>query len=300
MPVAFMPLFMRTGLVFLCGVLTSGILTAGTIRELEALQTGYAAEKTQINNAYEQQKTNALTAYRRSVASQMTAAKNKGDLDNYLVLKAEKDRLDTQATVYTNDAPALESLVAQYQKALQTAASSRDKALVTALRQQVGRLTTLMQNYTRTDRLNDAKIVRDEMRGAKTELTFLEADTPEETSTPTPPTPTPTTPATPTPTSDLPKNILGTWKLTWQEAGGRPAFDILLFEETGTVYHPKERQSQEPIGRWEVKNKQFFVHLAEKEITLNINATKMMLGHNRQGNSVTAVKIAEWEPFVAK
>lgn len=290
---------LRSGLVFLCGVLLSGQLVAATSNELATLRTGYAAEKTRINTAYEQQKNNAFAAYRQSVATQMAAAKKDGDLDRYLALEAEKKRLESERTSNTNDSPALETLMAQYQKALQAATSARDKASVTLLRQYVDRLTALMQNFTRMDRLDDAKAVRDEMREARSELTFLEADMPSGTvATPNPPTqpPSPTASTPPSAADNLAKSIAGTWKITWRDLS-REYFEVLIFDEDGTFVNQKNPYSRQDGGRWEVKNRQWFIHMAEMDVTLNLTTNlRRLLGHSRQGTPVTAVKTAEPEP----
>jgi hypothetical protein len=186
-------------------MLTAGMLTAGTFNELEALKSGYAADKTRINNTCDQQKTNALSVYRQAVITQMAAAQKSGDLDSYLAFEVEKKRLEAQDTINTNDDPLLKPLVAQYYKSMRTMGSARDKATLTALRQYVGRLTTLMQNLTRANRLEAAMMVRDVLRDAQTELTFLEEDVSEDAPKPplatTPPATTPTTPPAATPTT---------------------------------------------------------------------------------------------------
>ena len=289
-------LSLRRGLVLLCGVLVASQLMAGKSNELETLRAGYAAEKTRISNTYEQQKTNALATYRQSVASQMAAAKKAGDLDRYLVLEAEKNRLDRESTIRADDAPALETLVAQYQKAMQAATSTRDKAIVTSLRQHVDRLTTLMQDYTRGDRLEDAKIVREEMREAKSELTFLEADTPGGTPALTTQPASNAAPATASAADDMAKSIAGTWKVTWRDMS-RESYEVLIFDEDGTFVNQKNPYSTQEGGRWDIKNRQLFIHMADKEVTLNISGNlRRMLGHSRQGTPVTAVKIAEPVP----
>ncbi|MFZ4395161.1 MAG: hypothetical protein ACOYOU_05980 [Kiritimatiellia bacterium] len=146
--IALLPRMLRSGVVCLCGMLVSGQLAAGTSNDLEMLKNGYALERARISVTHEQQKTNALAVYRQAIASLMGAAKKNGDLDRYLVLEAEKKRMETQDKISADDMPELEPQVAQCQKSLQAATSARDKAIMAALRQYVDRLTTLMQNYT--------------------------------------------------------------------------------------------------------------------------------------------------------
>ncbi|MEI6211885.1 MAG: hypothetical protein WCR06_09710 [bacterium] len=289
---------LRSGVVCLCGMLVAGQLAAGTSNDLETLKTGYALERARISVTHEQQKTNALAVYRQAIASQMVAAKKNGDLERYLVLETEKKRMETQDKISADDVPELEPHVAQCQKSLQAATSARDKAIMTALRQYVDRLTTLMQNYTRTDRLEDAKIVRDEMREARSELTFLEADTPKAAPVPTPsgqPSATPPQPPA-SAADDIAKSLAGTWKITWRDMS-RESFETLVFDEDGTFCNQKNPYSKQDGGKWEVKGRQWLIHMADKEVTLNLTASmRRLLGHSRQGTPVTAVKIAEPVP----
>ena len=265
--------------VFLCGVLASGILMAGTTNELNVLKASRAAEKTRIDNTLEQQKTNAFAAYRQSVDTQMLAVKQMGDLDGYLALQAEKKRLVTETAINTNDVPALTGLVAQYRKILQEASSAHDKSMIGLLRLYVGRLTTLMQNYTRTDRLDEAKTVRDELQVAKTELTFLEADAPAETTRPTPP-------AQPPSTDDPARTLPGTWTFTWRN-NGLSGTDTIILNPDGTASSPRDGTA----GTWEIKGCQCIIHWPTTDNTLTLSTGgKRMMGHNRMGGALTAVK----------
>ena len=267
---------------FLCGVLASGFLMAGATNELDALKAGYAAEKARIDAAYEQQKACALPAYRQAIDAQMAVVKKKGDLDNYIALETEKKRLAAEGKVATNDAPeAVAALVAQYQKSLLDATSAREKAKMALLKQYVAKLTALMQTYTRSDRLDDAKVVRDELQLAKTDLVFQEEDVPQEAPKPPPPA------AKPPPVADDPaKSIPGTWTITWRNMG-KSGTDTVILSEDGTATCPKDRS----VGKWEVKSQQCIIHWAATDNTLSITADpKRMMGHNRQGSSLTAVK----------
>ena len=273
--------YFSTSLALLCGALASGLLMAGTTNELDALAANCAAEKTRIAGACEQQKTNAFTAYRQAVENQMQAVKKQGDLDNYLALQAEKKRLATENTINTNDVPALAGLVAQYQKALLDAANARDKATIALLHQYIARLTSLMQNYTRTDRLADAKVVRDEIQTVKTELTFLESDLPAEPSKPTPP-----TELAPTPADDLAKTVAGTWTFTWR-SNGRSGTDTVVLDPDGSASCAKD------AGTWTIKERQCTIHWPKMDNTMTISEDgKRMMGHSKQGVSLFAVRSA--------
>jgi hypothetical protein len=273
-----------TRLALLCGALASGCLMAGTTNELAALKANCAAEKTRINGACEQQKTVAFTAYRQSVDGQMLAVKQQGDLDGYLALQAEKKRLATETTITTNAGPALAGLVAQYQKALLDAANARDKATITLLHQYIARLTTLMQNDTRADRLEDARAVRDELQAAKTELTFLEADLPADL-----PKPTPSvqpTPAQPAAADDLAKTVAGTWTFTWR-SNGRSGTDTVVLDPDGTASCIKD------TGTWTVKERQCIIRWPKTDNIMTITEDgKRMMGHTKQGVSLFAVRSA--------
>ena len=260
---------------------------AGTTNELEALKAGRTADKMRVDCAQDQQKTNALAVYRKSVEALMITVKKQGDLDSYLVLEAEKKRLAVESTINTNDVPALESLVAQYQKNLQEAASVHSKAMTALLRQYVERLTTLMQNYTRTDRLDDAKIVRDELQVAKTELAFLEADAPAESTKSPPAGPSATTPARPT--DELARNIPGTWTFTWRNAG-RSGTDTVILSPDGAASCPKDKVT----GTWELKDRQCTIHWPDNANVLTVAEDgKRMMGHTQKGSLLSVVKVGQ-------
>lgn len=271
-------------LAVLCAVLVSGVLRAGATNELDALKTGYAAEKARITSAYEQQKANAVAVYRQSVDTLMVDVKQKGELDDYLALTAEKKRVAAEGTVKTNAAPALSGLVAQYQKTLQDAAGARDKANVNLQRLFVAHLTTLMQNDTRADRLDDARAVKDELQVAKTDLTFLEADAPEEPAKP--PSAKPQAAASTPEADDAAKSVPGTWAFTWRNMG-RSGTDTIVLDADGTASCPKDGLA----GRWEVKERQCTIHWPATVNTLTISSDgKRMTGHTRQGSALSAVK----------
>lgn len=262
----------------------SGLLQAGTTNELDALQTGRLNEMARLEGVYALQKSNALSGYRKMVDTQMLAVKQKGDLDAYLVLEAEKKRMLSAPTVNTNDVPALEPLVAQYAKAMQDAARARDQANLNLLRLYVGRLTALMQNQTRADRLDDAKRTREELQTAKTELTFLEADAPPAVDSK--PVAAPPVGVTPPPAEDPVKRLAGTWTFTWRN-NGRSGTDTIILNPDGTASCPKE----DAPGTWEIKDRQCLIHWPKTENRLTITDDgKHMIGFTRQGASLSAVK----------
>jgi hypothetical protein len=270
--------------ILLCGTLAAASLCAAPAAELDAVKANYTAEKARIEAAWEQQKTNAAAAYRLSLDTQMLALKKQGDLDSYLALETEKKRLASEKTINTNDdATALSGLIAQYRKAMQEAGVNRSRSCLTLMRQHTNRLTVLMQNYTRTDRLEEAKAVRNELQVAKTDLLFQEEETPPE-----PPKPTPPPPAKPT-ADDPAKNIPGTWSVTWRNMG-KSGTDVVELAEDGSANCPKDHIT----GTWEVKNRQLFIHWGRTDNTFNLTAdARKMMGHNKQGASLTAVKTAD-------
>jgi len=276
---------MRTRLtqhLFFFTLLTVPLLRAGATNELDTLKASYVAEKVRLDGVFAQQKTNALVVYRQSVDVQLIAAKQKGDLDACLALAAEKHRLATNLTVRTQDDPTLSDLTTQHQKCLLEATNTRDKAKLNLLRLYITKLTTLMQNFTRADRFTEAKLVRDELQLAKTEWTFLEADAPPEPAKPLPP-------VSPAPPPEDPSTTLaGTWTFTWRNAG-KSGTDTILLTDDGTASCPKDNSQ----GRWEVKNGQCLIHWPHTDNTLTISSdNKHMTGHNKQGSSLTATKIA--------
>ena len=271
-------------MVMLCGVLAAGFVLAAP-GELETLKAGRAAEKARLDSALAQQKTNALTGYRQAVDAQMLVVKKQGNLDGYLELEAEKKRIAAENSVNTNDTPALAPLVAQYQKVLQDVTGAYGKAVISSQRQYVLRLTTLMQNYTRADKLDDALLVRDELQGARTELTFLEADAPAEAAKPPAPAPSPS-PAPASAAESLTNALAGTWSITWRNAG-KSGSDAITLNPDGTASCPKE----DAVGTWLIRERQCIIRWAKTENVLTISEDgKHMMGHTRQGVALTAVK----------
>jgi hypothetical protein len=288
------------GCALLSVMLAAHLWAAGSTNELGELTTSYTADRARLLGFYDQQCGQAQVAYRQAIETQMQTAKKSGDLDTYLVFEDELKRLKTDKTILTNNInPTLEGPVALYQKTLREAALGHEKAKACALRQYIARLTPLMQNLTRSDRLDDAKLVREVVNEAKAELTFIEIDLPPEpVKTPTPPPAQPPSPATlaEAAANEVIKNLMGTWSLTWREKRS-PALGKVVIDANGKLFDVGRTTESTPIGTWEVRSRQCLLHLPAVEITLSITSNKKsMLGHGKQGAALTAIKIAEWTP----
>lgn len=273
---------MRTtfvGLAVIGCVLASAPLMAVTNNEMSVLKTGYAAQRARIDGAYGQQATNAFTAYRQAVDARRMAVKEQGDLDGYVALTAEKNRLVAETTVNTDNVPALAAVVAQYQKMLLDAANARDQARLNLQRLYIDRLTALMQSATRADRLDDATAVRKELLLAQSDLVFLEADAPK------PPGVAPS-PAQPPAPPDYAKTLPGTWKFSWNNKG-RTGVDTIMLRADGTAFSPKDGAT----GQWEIKETQCLIHWERAVNTMTIVADgARMIGHTQLGVSLSATK----------
>lgn len=271
------------GWVVLGGVLAAGFLLAGTTNELSALKAGYAVEAARIDGAFGQQTTNAFATYRQSVGALRLALKARGDLDGCLALDAERERLAVASTVNTNDVPSLAGVVAEYRKTMQDATAARDRAKANLQRQYVTRLTSLMQDDTRAERLDEARAVRDELQTAKTDLVFLEADAPEA---PARPAPNSQPSAPPLPADDLASAMPGTWTFTWRNMG-RAGVDTVILRADGTASCPKDGSA----GHWEIKERQCIIRWSRVVNTMTVAADgRRMMGHNQQGVALSAVK----------
>jgi hypothetical protein len=281
------------------------LFAAGATTELGELTTSYMADRARLLGFYDQQCGQAQAAYRQAIETHMQTAKKSGDLDSYLAFEAELARFKTDKTIVTNNInPALDGPVAQHQEKMREASVGHEKAKATVLRQYIGRLTPLMQNLTRSDRMDDAKLVREALREAKAELTFIEADlAPEPVKPPAQPPNQPTNQPPPstatiaeTATNETLKNVMGTWSLTWREKRSS-SIEKVVIDADGKLFDVAHTTESPPLGTWEIRSRQCLLHLPTVEITLNITSNKKsMMGHNKQGAALTATKIAEWTP----
>ncbi len=267
----------------LCSLFAATLLAGSATGELDALKTGYAAEKAQLEAACEPQKAHAWAAYRQSVDALLQTFREKGDFDSVLACQAEQKRCAVEGTVNTNSVVvALAGAVAQYQKALLDAASACDQARIKLQRLYIDHLTALMQSETRADRLTEATAVRDELQAAKTGLVFQEADAASEAPKAQPSAPQPG----PSPADDLAMTMPGTWTITWRHAG-RSGTEMVLLKADG-----KARSiSNGTVGSWEIKERVCLIHWPTVVNALTVAADGThMAGLGRQGAMLSAVK----------
>jgi len=136
--------------------------------KLLALQTEYQSARQKIEAA-------AVAEYSNSLSVAGAQLKQKGDLDNYLVLKTEQERLVVEKTVDAGTTNP-NSLVASSAKKV---IEARNGKIAVLLKQYIGQLDTILKQLMVADKIEDAKAVKAEKDKCNAELAVLASESPQ-------------------------------------------------------------------------------------------------------------------------
>jgi hypothetical protein len=113
----------------------------------------------------------------------MAQAKQKGDLESYLAIKAEEKRVLDGGLVDEGTTNSIESVAANAKKIV----AERENRIAVQLRQYISQLESLLKQSMLSDKIDEAKVVKEVLDQAKVELAGFENSRPNR-----PPIPSPT------------------------------------------------------------------------------------------------------------
>ena len=157
-------------------VLMAGIASADS---LEPIKTAYTNAVAKIVTDTQKQKDDALAQYGKNLVTVQIALKQKGDIDNYMVVDQEVKRFQTEKTVMTNASILLMETVNSYQKQVKAADLDSDHRKVDLLKRYISALGNLVKDLMAKDKLDDAKVVGDEKKAVEFMLADLASDLPK-------------------------------------------------------------------------------------------------------------------------
>lgn len=155
-------------------MISAVMMTAMVITQVFAFQGD-----TDITSRFEVAKSKIETAcfqsYTNSLVALMGQLKQKGDLDGYLQVKAEKERLATEAVIES----ALTNVNRQVVEVVKKAIADRDTKLVSLMKSYVANLEAQLKQLMTADKIEEAKVVKAQIDKTKFELADLESKVPQ-------------------------------------------------------------------------------------------------------------------------
>jgi hypothetical protein len=139
----------------------------------------YESAKTQITKL-------SISAYNNALSNLMAQAKQKADLDSYLAIQTEQKRVLDGGVVDDGTTNSIASVASISKKIV----VERDNRIAVQLRQYVSQLESLLKQSMLSDKIDEAKVVKEILDKAKAELAGLKPKLPIEQTgkaTPTPP-----------------------------------------------------------------------------------------------------------------
>jgi hypothetical protein len=170
----FLPAVVSVILFFPC------LSLAGQTNTLESLKATYDKESQSLTTAHEQSNEDALKQYGKAVEDLLATLKQKGDLDGYLVVEAERKRFRAEGTAPTTPAPVLQALAEAYEKAASDAGSDLARQTVGLKRNYVAALDGQIKELVKAGKIPDAGAVKTERDRVAFELADLESHLPQE------------------------------------------------------------------------------------------------------------------------
>ena len=120
----------------------------------------------------------AMVRYGSTLEALATSLKQKGDLESFMVVDAEKTRYLAEKTVPTNTPAAVADAVTVYNKQVLTASTDSDKRNVYLLKQYIAALGILIKELMVASRIDEAKATSEVKSDAEFMLAELEATMP--------------------------------------------------------------------------------------------------------------------------
>ena len=166
----------------LIGIIAALALATGLQAQpatLASLRSTYLNAAAIITAETHKQKDEALVRYGNTLEALATSLKQKGDLESFMVVDAEKTRYLTQKTVPTNTPPlAVADAVALYGKQVVVADTTKNARMIYLLRQYTSALGILVKELMVQNKIEEAKATSEVKSGAEFELAELEATMP--------------------------------------------------------------------------------------------------------------------------
>ena len=161
--------------------------------ELDVLKSKYEKAQASIDAIYAEQKSEAMSAYERLLDAYKTRLKQEGQLQAYLEIEKEADRLKDEQKIPSGSLhPYVSKMIAAHDTFLADAEAAHQKQMALLASQYDARLTTLIRTLMQADRIEEAKLAQLEKNRAGFELAVIEdknatLPTPQALPQPTPP-----------------------------------------------------------------------------------------------------------------
>ena len=156
--------------------------TAGQTNSIDALKSSHELALLEVGAACVQREKDALKQYGKALDSLLAALKEKGDLDAYVAVEAEKKRLAAEGTVpEAKDAvPVLADAAGACWKAVAAAATDRARQTAALLKKHVAALDGIIRQLMKAGKIDEAKAVKVDRDRAAAELADLVSKLPSE------------------------------------------------------------------------------------------------------------------------
>ena len=163
-------------------ILAVMLMASVAMGDIDTLKGEYAVAKKKIDSSEAILKQNALKAYSKALDSYMSKYKRSGDLDNYTLLKTEKDRLVESKTVLpskdiTNSD--IQDASMAYEQSMAQVKADAEKAHLGLLQRYKPALERLIRKYMQADKMAEAKVVKDELDRVKFIIADIDAKQPK-------------------------------------------------------------------------------------------------------------------------
>jgi hypothetical protein len=169
------------------GLLSPGRVPAEQTNTFDSVKASHDTALLEVGQACAQREKDALKQYGTVLEGLLFSLKQKGDLDAYVVVEAEKKRFAAEGTVpdANKDAiPALADAAGASQRALSAIDSDRNRQTAALLRKYAAALDGIIKPLMKAGKIDEAKAVKVEKDKAAAELADLEARRPPEEATP--------------------------------------------------------------------------------------------------------------------
>ncbi len=142
---------------------------------LDSLRVTYDAAADRIAIDTQKQKDDALSQYGVNLESILTALKQKGDIDGYTVVEEETNRFKDHKTILPNNSNAsISNAVSVYQKQVLAADTDSTRRKTDLLKAYVTALTALIKDLMGQNKIDAAKIAREEKRAVENMLAEMD------------------------------------------------------------------------------------------------------------------------------
>ncbi len=160
-------------LVFIAYSLLSSVAMAQTIQTntLDSYRSIRDSALVKIADDTKKKNEDALVQYAKALDAIQAALKQKGDIDSFPVVDAERKRFQSEKTVTTNTPPVEFAVAVQsYRKQIQDALADRDSQKIDLQKRYIAALNNLIKELMVRNKMEDAKVAGDEKKKAEAML----------------------------------------------------------------------------------------------------------------------------------